>query len=294
MHMRFLPLISLLPLLFAHALFSAASAATVEAPESGFTLVVPDDWKSTREGDPGAYSYTFMTPDEQLAVGVSAIRIQPTIPLEDVVPLFEKNAFAGAETIDDEYGDFNGISGLLKSYTWEHNGQQLGVSAFYAITQGHFYTIWTLAELEQFSALAGLADNVSKSFRLVPVREASPAAADAPAVRLERFETGTSLAGEHRVAQPQTSFAPDTPEIHAAFRTEGSLRGIPLILEFTYTTENLKVFTNELLPGEWQEYDTTEGHMTYSKPDEGWPPGDYRVDMLHDGRLLGSAGFNVK
>ncbi|MEJ2321835.1 MAG: hypothetical protein P8Z31_05650 [Gammaproteobacteria bacterium] len=80
----------------------------------------------------------------------------------------------------------------------------------------------------------------------------------------------------------------------AACETQCGLRGIPLVLEFTYTTDKLKVFTNELLPGDWQEYTATEGHMTYSKPDSGWPPGDYRVDILHDGKLLGSAGFGVE
>ena len=296
MKIRSLPLHTLLRLapLLLLVCTSVAFAADYDASESGFTITVPDDWKSSREGDPGAYSYTFMTEDERLAVGISAIEIQAGIALEDVIPLFEKNAFASAETLGDEPQDFNGMSGRLKAYRWLHDGQPLGVASFYAIAQGHFYAIWPLADFEQFGELAPLADSISNSFTLVPLPVASSTTHGPATVRLEIFETGTTLVDGHRIAEPMTRFSPDTPDIYAGFRTEGSLRGVPLELTFTYTTSDFTVFTNELLPENWQEHTTTEGHMTYSKPDKGWPAGNYRVDILHDGNLLSSSEFTVE
>lgn len=283
-------------------------AARYDATASGFTIDLPDNWSESREGDPNAYSYTFLTPDEKLAVGISAIKIQPGTPLTDIIPIFEKNAFANAEAKSDDPKSFNGMFGRLKSYKWLHNGQPLGVAAFYGIAQDHFYAIWTLASFDQFSSLASTADSVTNTFNLVPVQAESapqaaaaqpvaPAAQPAPAatnVTLETFNTGTALVGQHKIAVPMTQYSPDTPVIYAGFRTNGSLQGKPLILQFTYKTGSLTVFTNDLIPENWQSNTVTEGHMSYSKPTNGWPAGDYKVDILHDGKLLGTTDFSVR
>jgi hypothetical protein len=279
-------------------LVSPVLAATYDATASGFTIDVPDDWSKSREGDPSAYSYTFMTPDEKLAVGISAIKIQPGTPLADIIPVFEQNAFANAESRSDDAKSFNGMFGRLKSYKWTHNGQPLGVAAFYGIAQDHFYAVWTLASFNEFRSLAGTADKVTNSFNLVPIQaqttQAAPAPAAPAAVKLETFNTGTALVGQHTIAVPMNQFSPDTAVIYAGFRTNGSLQGKPLILQFTYKTGSFTVFTNELLPDNWESNPVVEGHMSYSKPNNGWPAGDYKVDILHDGTLLGTTEFSVR
>ncbi|OOZ45402.1 hypothetical protein [Solemya velum gill symbiont] len=113
-------------------------------------------------------------------------------------------------------------------------------------------------------------------------------------VEVIEFNTGEDLRDEHTIASPSDKFSPETEVIYAGFETRGSLKGIPLVVRFIFTPIDYTVFTNELLPDDWNMSSVTEGHMEYTKPDNGWPTGDYRIEISHNEELIGTTEFEVK
>ena len=93
-----------------------------------------------------------------------------------------------------------------------------------------------------------------------------------------------------------TSFAPDTPKIHALFKTKGAEDGTKLralwIAEDVgdAAPENSKIDEKTLtLKG-----DTDDGDFSLSKPDKGWPTGKYRLEIYSDGDVVTTLKFTVK
>jgi hypothetical protein len=93
-----------------------------------------------------------------------------------------------------------------------------------------------------------------------------------------------------------TSFASDSPKIYAIFKTKGissgdKVRGV-LVAENVgdAAPANTKVLEKTLT----LEEDTSDGDFNFSKPDAGWPPGKYRVEVYVNDELATTAKFTVK
>ena len=90
-------------------------------------------------------------------------------------------------------------------------------------------------------------------------------------------------------------FAPNTPKIYAIFTLADVPRGTKLkcvwIAEKTevappnYKIDEASMDVGGLING---------GNCNFSKPTDGWPVGQYRVDMYLSDRLAHTARFNVK
>jgi hypothetical protein len=94
---------------------------------------------------------------------------------------------------------------------------------------------------------------------------------------------------------PATSFAADTPKLHALFGTTGigsgdKVRAV-LIAEDVgdAAPANTKVLEKTLPLGE----DTSDGDFAFSKPAKGWPPGKYRVDIYVNDEVATKAKFTI-
>jgi hypothetical protein len=109
-------------------------------------------------------------------------------------------------------------------------------------------------------------------------------------VNIEVYMTSTP-GGEE-----ETSFAPDTPNLFAMFKTKGikdgdNVRGV-LIAEDVgdVAPANTKVLEKTLaLDG-----DTNDGDFNFSKPTKGWPVGKYRVEVYVNDELATTAKFTIE
>ena len=96
--------------------------------------------------------------------------------------------------------------------------------------------------------------------------------------------------------EPVTTFESDTPELYAMFKKQGikngdKVRGV-LIAEDVGNAApaNTKVLEPTLdLDG-----DTEDGEFNFSKPDNGWPVGKYRVEIYVNDKLADTVKFTVK
>lgn len=96
--------------------------------------------------------------------------------------------------------------------------------------------------------------------------------------------------------KPATVFAPNTPELFAFILTEGTEKGDKA--RGVWIAED----TNGVAPANYKvdeatltgDKDDFGGAFSLSKPNNGWPVGNYRVDVYIGDGLAGSTKFQIK
>jgi len=133
---------------------------------------------------------------------------------------------------------------------------------------------------------------VAWAFALLPLAlvALSPGEAAAGAGRLENIVVSDSKGGA-----PVSTFKPTTPKIFVELKlvdvpSGTKVRGDWIAVDTGGAAPpNYKVATKEMKAGGIIN-DLT---FSYSKPNAGWPAGDYRVDLFIDGKAAGQAKFKV-
>lgn len=116
----------------------------------------------------------------------------------------------------------------------------------------------------------------------------APAAAPAPApVSVASVDLGNAVGADEKVTMPMTTFAPkDT--IYASVSTTGS-GSATLEAKWTYQDgQTVKDDTKSIAPT-----GPADTAFSISKPD-GWPTGDYKVEISLNGAPAASKDFSVK
>lgn len=96
--------------------------------------------------------------------------------------------------------------------------------------------------------------------------------------------------------RPATVFAPNTPKLYAFILTEGTEKGDKArgvwIAEDTNgaAPANYKI-DEAIITGDKDDF---RGAFSMTKPNNGWPVGQYRVDVFLDDELAGSTKFQIK
>lgn len=123
-----------------------------------------------------------------------------------------------------------------------------------------------------------------------PVATTPPPAA-APAqqgVSVTSVDLGTAVGADQKVTSPTTSFSPkDT--IYAAVATTGSATSATLGAKWTYQDGQTVNDSSQTIAPTGPA--VTTFHI--SKPD-GWPAGNYKVEISLDGNAVSSKDFSVK
>jgi hypothetical protein len=110
------------------------------------------------------------------------------------------------------------------------------------------------------------------------------------AVRVTNVDLGTSVGADHRIiADAATTDFRATDTIHAAVTTEGTVSGASLTARWTYQDGQVVDETTESVAGTG----TAVTHFQISMP-EGFPPGDYQVEILLNNQRVESRSFRVQ
>lgn len=129
-----------------------------------------------------------------------------------------------------------------------------------------------------------------------PAPAAAPAPAPAPAVpapapapvAVASLDLGAAVGGDQKVTTPSTTFAAkDT--IYAAVSTTGSASNAVLNAKWTFQDGQTVNESNQTIAPNGPA--TTTFHI--SKPD-GWPTGNYKVEISLDGKVVASKDFAVQ
>jgi hypothetical protein len=108
----------------------------------------------------------------------------------------------------------------------------------------------------------------------------------AAVITVSGVELGSAIGADKRVTAPTDVFKPaDT--IYAAVATSGNAPRATLTARFTYEDGQVVDESSQDLAGAG----VTEFHI--SKPD-GWPAGNYRVEVLLDGKSVATRAFEVR
>jgi len=125
-----------------------------------------------------------------------------------------------------------------------------------------------------------------------PAPASTPAPAPAPRVSVTSVDLGNAVDGNNRVTTPATTFA-STDTIHASVATASSDPSTPQAGQLTarWTYEGDQVVDETSRDFNFTGSGTTAFEI--SKPD-GWPTGNYRVEILHDGQVVQTRDFEIR
>lgn len=149
---------------------------------------------------------------------------------------------------------------------------------------------WRAVAIGLCVALAAFGAACSKKPAEAPAPLPAPAPAPAPAatVQVTDVQLGTAVGSDRRVTAATETFRP-TDTIHVSVITAGSAPSAGLTARFTYQDGQLVNESSQTIAPTGS--DATEFHI--SKPD-GWPAGNYRVEILLDGRSVSTKAFRVQ
>jgi hypothetical protein len=105
-----------------------------------------------------------------------------------------------------------------------------------------------------------------------------------------------AIMAKDKDSKPATTFAPDVPKLYAFFRSNGTkkgdkLRGVWIATDVgDAAPRNTKIDESSLAADE----DNFYGAFSLSKPDKGWPPGDYRVEIYDGEQLATTVKFAIE
>lgn len=136
-------------------------------------------------------------------------------------------------------------------------------------------------------ALALLAAACNRDTAEAPAERPAPPPA-AAAVAVTDVELGTSVGSDRRIVDATDTFR-STDTIYVSVLTSGSAASSELTARFTFEDGQLVDESSQTISPTGS--DATEFHI--SKPD-GWPAGDYEVEILLDGRSVEREDFRVE
>jgi hypothetical protein len=148
-----------------------------------------------------------------------------------------------------------------------------------------------LASTTLVFAACGKKDETQKAPAPAPAPSVEPAPAPAPAgIAISGVTTGSAIGADKKVAVATDSFAP-TDTMYASVDTTGS-GSANLAAKWTYRKGGqVAVVQEDNMTVNTTGPETHEFHV--SKPD-GWPAGDYEVEVTLDGQSAGSKKLTVK
>ena len=112
------------------------------------------------------------------------------------------------------------------------------------------------------------------------------ATAPATGLIISDVTLGNAVGADHKVTKPGTAFA-KADTIHASVTTDGA-KASTLTARWTYQDGQVVHTEDKSVPSGPQVTD-----FSIAKPD-GWPAGDYKLEILVDGNVSQSKDFSVK
>jgi hypothetical protein len=284
----------LLVLLLQAMLFCGpALSKTFSDSKYRFKIDVPDNWVASTYLDGPDQVYAFISSDQKIAVRVRAFAVDSAVGLEAVISAFETNLLQRSARAKLEDYSLNGIPGQAGAYTWNVNGTDYGVGAFFAIYNSNAYIVWSIIPVTDLAARGAESDAITGTFvvdQAAVADAADQAAADGPKVTVNKVRTGSRLSGKYKLAADQRRFVQGNPELFTVFEYSGPVTREPFLVKWIH----LK--TKEILKEDKVGIPVSKGGQGVSKmkrPNKGWPGGDYAVEIWYGGEKLATGTFNI-
>ena len=271
-----------------------AASKTFSDSKYKFQIDVPDNWMANTYMDGTDQVYAFISQDQKIAVRIRTFTVDPAVGLDLVISAFESNVLKGATKANLDDYSLNGIRGKAGAYTWNINGVDYGVGAFYAIYNGNAYIVWSIIPVADLSSRGAESDAITGTFTVEKAPDSDQSGQTAKAgetpVTVSKVRTGSRMSGKYKLAAQQRRYMQDVRQLYVVFEYAGSVTREPFLVKWIHRK------SGRILKEEKVAIPAGKGGYGVSKvkrPLKGWPGGDYTVEIWYGGEKLATGSFNI-
>ncbi len=286
-----------------------------------FKISIPDNWKSNIAMDGTDKVYDFLSQDEMAFIQLRSFKADAGLSLDLLAEVYKENYLPkGCQKIElINKTSVNGIPGKNGTYLVSDNGLDIGISVFYAIQKGQGYAISVIIPTSMTDYYEKDVRSILNSFvipgyeRKSNIEETSSGLgglarqesglggiSDAANNGIEPFRgveilnvrMGDALSGKTNLLNQTTRFNPQTENIYIVFDWVGeAANGHTLTIAWIFDQNGYKIAESLY---EFPGYDANGSSNAFlSKPNDGWPLGNYHVEFSIVGQIIHSESFVV-
>lgn len=215
---------------------------------SGFSVTVPADWQRQAMSNNDSNTHLFVSPDQNVAVGVTTYSDGGKGALGTILANFQQAVFAGSAQIAEQTTSLNNIKGMLRAYRVQNPDGPVIVGAFSANGKDKSYVLWSMIPEAQYQGRYKDSDAILNTFQMTspsagvakpkPAKEAAstapPKQTSVPTAKVPAPPKPTLMPGlvpvKYRVVKEVPGMTFEIPTSYA-----GTVKGNQLVLESTDT-----------------------------------------------------------
>ena len=263
----------------------------------GFKINVPSGWSQNSSIDGTDRVYDFMSPDENAAVQLRAFEATDKFTVDLLVQVYEESMLPQGSTKESltNHVSKQGIPGKQGVYTFDYNGTPIAMGVFFAIKNGMGYVISAIIPSNMLQDKSAQVKQVTESFTLLGnntqmgISGLSGLTGGSSKFKISKIQLCDRLDYNNNAVNPKNTFGSQTPEIHAVINFTGQTSK-DLTVSWIYTNWNRTITSDK--------YNFTDnkgiGVVSLTKPNNGWPDGNYRVIFEMEGKELDTKTFEIK
>lgn len=265
-----------------------------------FKINVPSNWSKDSYMDGTDKVWDFMSPDENAAVQVRAFQSNPQFTVDLFVTAYEDGYLpqgARRESLANHVSK-QGIHGKQGIYTFDYNGINVSMGVFYAIKNNFGYVISAMIPTSMLQRKTAQVKQVTESFTVLGAKPKTGGSSLSglgggtmvSQFKITNIQLCSKLGSNNNAINPGSTFDAQTPEIHAVLSYTGQTSS-DLTVSWIYTNWNRTITSDKY------NFDSGNGGVgvvSLSKPNNGWPVGNYKVKFEMGGKLIDSKVFEVK
>ncbi|PLX13430.1 MAG: hypothetical protein C0598_03640 [Marinilabiliales bacterium] len=253
-----------------------------------FKIKVPTNWSKNVYFDGTDKVYDFYSPDENAAVQMRTFEAPAGLTLDLLVGVYEEQMIpAGAfkEGVKNHVS-VTGIPGKQASYSFNYNGNQVGMGVFYAIQNGKAYVISAIIPVSMLEQKAVEVKSITQSFQLLSAKPTG----NKDKFRVNKITLCDQLDYNNRAVNPKTEFSTKTPEIHAVVEYQGYTNKA-ITVKWIYKNNNRIITEDDYT---FKKGQGGVGVVSLTKPYNDWPVGEYWVEFYEGPTVFKELRFDIK
>jgi antitoxin component YwqK of YwqJK toxin-antitoxin module len=142
----------------------------------GFSIRVPNNWERTLTPGNQADTHLFVSPDKQVAVGVSVYSRAGSRTKAALLDLFQAEGLSGSKQLQEQSTALNGRGGLLRAYVLPGDGDPIIAVAIAISAAPRGYVVWHMIPAPLFETRKSQANAVLDTFLIRPEAASSSGA----------------------------------------------------------------------------------------------------------------------
>lgn len=139
----------------------------IQDKEAKFKINVPRNYQKNRMVEGSDIVHAFVSPDQNVAVRIRAIKLNKSVDVDSVINVFEQNIISGSQRLIKDNYTLNAIPGKICGYKWQYNNIPVGLAAFYTVRDNIAYVVWSIIPERIFKQRTAESDAIINTFTLL-------------------------------------------------------------------------------------------------------------------------------